>query len=103
MRVGCAEVRTAVENLWNTGFVIGFQGFPRNRCGNLLFHVERFAIRMDRKNELGRPSLYSGGPRSKLGLGNHQGMFHVERQWDWDRGEAISSSDGAGAEAQRPG
>jgi len=44
MQVGCAEVRGAVENLWNAVFAVGFRGFRAAECGKLLFHVERFGF-----------------------------------------------------------
>jgi hypothetical protein len=40
MRLGCAEVREVVDNLWNARFVWEIEGFCTARCGNLLFHVE---------------------------------------------------------------
>jgi hypothetical protein len=33
--MGCAEVRQAVENLWNAGFAMQSGGFHQKQCGKL--------------------------------------------------------------------
>jgi hypothetical protein len=50
MRMGCAEVRAAVENVWNALFAAEFRGLGGGGCGKLLFHVERLGPSRAEKN-----------------------------------------------------
>jgi hypothetical protein len=38
----CAEVRSVVENLWNSRFAEELRRFQRGEMWKILFHVERF-------------------------------------------------------------
>ena len=71
MRMGCAEVRGAVENLWNAIFALVFRGFGGGWCGKLLFHVERSgfssSLSFDRPRDVPRGTfLEPGSQRGQL-------------------------------------
>jgi len=59
MRIGCAEVAGAVENVWKALFAAKFGAFEEGQCGNLLFHVEQ-SLPLRHKSYVPRGTLRRG-------------------------------------------